>query len=129
MTHRTDRPQHSRERDDLTGEHTVGDAGQLILALLFAAAWLLDTIFGWTTFPGGLVSPYIRIPLAIIVLALAAVLAWRGMSIVFGERRETPQVITKSVFSVVRHPIYLSEILLYFGFILFNPSLIATLSG
>ena len=34
-------------------------------------------------------------------------------------------MITKGVFGLVRHPIYLSEILLYLGFLFFSASLAA----
>ncbi|MDD5723380.1 MAG: isoprenylcysteine carboxylmethyltransferase family protein [Syntrophales bacterium] len=44
----------------------------------------------------------------------------------FGEKRETPGVIRKGVFNVVRHPIYLSEILLYLGCLMLSLSLAAT---
>jgi len=33
----------------------------------------------------------------------------------FGEKSEHPDVIRKRVFEVIGHPIYLSELLLYFG--------------
>jgi len=54
-------------------------------------------------------------------------LAWTGLKIVFRETREEPQVITTGVFSIVRHPIYLSSILLYLGFILLSLSLLSVL--
>ena len=47
------------------------------------------------------------------------------MSIVFGEKRDKPCVIRKSVFNVVRHPIYLSEILLYLGLLMLSISMAA----
>jgi len=46
---------------------------------------------------------------------------------VFGEKREEPQVITTGVFSIVRHPIYFGSILLYLGFILLSLSLLSVL--
>ena len=55
--------------------------------------------------------------------ALSAYLAWAGLTIVFGEIRKEPHVIRKSVFGIVRHPIYISEILLYLGLLLLNTSL------
>ncbi len=113
-------------RDDLTGEHTVGDAGQIILVFLFTVTWILDTFFlRYTTFLNHHVPQVIRITLGIIVLVLAGILAKKGMSIVFGEKRETPGVIRKSIFNIVRHPIYLSEILLYLGLLLLSISLAA----
>ena len=59
----------------------------------------------------------------ILILLGSGYLAWKGLRIVFGEIRETPHVITKGVFSTVRHPIYLSAILLYLGQILLTLSL------
>jgi hypothetical protein len=38
-------PEEQKERNDLAGEHTLGDAGQIILACLYAAIWVLDTFF------------------------------------------------------------------------------------
>ena len=115
-----------KERDDLAGEHTVGDAGQIILACLFAAIWIPDTFFlKYTTVLNNHVPLGIRIPFGIVLLVLSGYLAKKGLSIVFGEKREKPGVIRKSVFSVVRQPIYLREILLYLGFLMLNISLAA----
>ena len=121
--HRHRRPKH---REDLTGEHVVGDGGQLAFALLFGAVWIIDTFFlQATTFLNRLVPLGIRIPLGLVLLILAGYLAGKGLSIVFGEVREEPVVITKSVFGVVRHPIYLAEILAYLGLLLMSLSLAA----
>jgi len=115
-----------KQREDLTGEHAVGDAGQLVLACLFAATWILDAFFlKYTTFLNHSIPPGIRIPFGVVLLFLSGYLAKKGMSIVFGEKRENPGVIRKSVFNVVRHPIYLSEILLYLGFLMLSISLAA----
>jgi len=115
-----------KQRDDLTGEHTVGDAGQIILSCLFVATWMLDTFFlKYTTFLNHYVPLGVRILFGVVLLVLSCILARKGLSIVFSEKRETPCVIRKSVFNIVRHPIYLSEILLYLGFIMLNISLAA----
>ena len=112
--------------DDLTGEHAVSDAGQLILACLFAVTWIADTFFlKVTTFLNQYVPLGVRIPSGVVLLVLAGYLAKTGMSIVFGKEREQPGVIRESVFSVVRHPIYLSEILLYLGLLTMSISLAA----
>ena len=115
-----------KHRDDLTGEHTVGDAGQLVLACLFAIAWTADTFFlNYTTFMNQYVPVVIRMPLGIVLLVISGYLARKGLTIVFGEEREKSAVIRKSVFNVVRHPIYLSEILLYLGLLMLSMSLAA----
>ena len=114
-------------RDDLTGEHTLGDAGQAILAILFGVIWIADSFFlQYTTFLNPLVPKIIRLPLGIVLLFASGYLAVVGLSIVFGEERETPVVIRKNVFGIVRHPIYLSEILLYLGLLMLSISLAAT---
>jgi protein-S-isoprenylcysteine O-methyltransferase Ste14 len=48
-----------------------------------------------------------------------------GLRTVFGEIRETSSVIRKGVFSAVRHPVYLGEILLYQGACIISMSLIS----
>jgi protein-S-isoprenylcysteine O-methyltransferase Ste14 len=113
-------------REDLIGENPVGDMGQIIFALLFTVVWILDTFFlKYTIFLNRHFSLAVRIPLGVILLLLSGYLARTGLSIVFGEEREKPEVIRKRVFGIVRHPVYLSEILLYLGFLMFSLSLYA----
>lgn len=115
-----------RHREDLTGEHRAGDVGQVILILIFLVVWVIDTFFlHSTTFLNRVIPAVIRIPVGAIVLILAGWLAKRGMAIVFGEVPEKPGVIRKGPFNVVRHPVYLAEILLYFGILLMSLSLAA----
>ena len=118
-----------RQRDDLTGEFRAGDAGQIVLACLFAATWIGDTFFlRWTVFLNGCVPLALRVPFGVVLLVLAAYLARTSLSIVFGEQRQTPAVIRRSVFGIIRHPVYLSEILLYLGFLMLSMSLAAALA-
>lgn len=120
-------PHHNHsDRDDLTGEHTTGDAGQIILAILFIGIWIADTVFfHYTTFLNDYVPNLVRIPIGIIILILAGYLARKSLAIVFGEVRETPAVIRKSIFNKIRHPMYLSEILLYLGLLIISLSIAA----
>ncbi len=124
MASRHSHRRHHHDRPDLVGEHKWGDAGQLIFALLFGGVWIADTFFlKLTTFPNALVPGFIRIPIGIVLLVLAGYLAWKGLAIVFGEQRETPGVIQKNVFGIIRHPIYMSEVLLYLGLLMLSLSL------
>lgn len=119
----TNQLQHS-ERTDLTGEHFLGDAGQILLAFLFFGIWITDTFFlNYATFINQHISLFIRLPAGIIIIFLSCYLAKTGLSIVFGEVREEACVIRKGVFNVVRHPIYLGEILFYLGLLVLNISL------
>jgi protein-S-isoprenylcysteine O-methyltransferase Ste14 len=115
-------------REDLVGEHTFGDMGQVILLLIFLTVWIADSFFlHYSTFLSNYVSLWVKIPMAAIILVIAGALAWEGMKIVFGETREKPAVIREGVFNLVRHPIYLGAILGYLGMIILTLSLAATL--
>jgi protein-S-isoprenylcysteine O-methyltransferase Ste14 len=116
------------QRDDLTGEHSFGDTGQFIFGLLFFGVWISDSfILRYTTQLNEVVPSMIRKPVGAVFLCLAAYGAWSGLKIVFSEVRETPSVIRKGIFGVIRHPIYLSEVLLYLGLFLMNMSLAAAI--
>ena len=109
---------HSRHagREDLTGEHKLGDTIQLILLIMFLTVWILDSVvLGFSTFLAESVPGFIRWPVGVILLGITFLLERSGLRAVFGKPQETPHVITRGVFSVVRHPIYLGAILAYAG--------------
>jgi protein-S-isoprenylcysteine O-methyltransferase Ste14 len=60
----------------------------------------------------------ITLPLAVLILIASAYMARTGLKKVFGEIQENPGVIRGGVFNIVRHPIYLSALLLYCGLLL-----------
>ena len=113
------------QRDDLAGEHGFGDAGQLILFVLFLVVWITDAfIFKYSTLLNDYIPFYaVRLWIGIVLLIISGYMAGTGLKIVFGKVRDKPHVIRQGVFSLIRHPIYLSEVLLYLGLFLFNTSL------
>jgi len=126
MTHKHSQNKKHQHWEDLTGEYFASDAGQIILALLFSGTWITDSFFlEYTTFLNQYIPLAIRIPIGLVFLIISGYLSIKGHSIVFGKNREEPCVIKKGVFSIVRHPIYLSEILLYLGLLILNSSLAA----
>ena len=113
-------------REDLTGEHALGDLGQLVFLVLFLAAWILDTVFiRYSAFVTDRIPLVVRLPLGVAVMVLSGYLAYSGLKIVFGEIREPPSVIRKGVFRWVRHPIYLGALLFYLGLLAFSFSFVA----
>jgi protein-S-isoprenylcysteine O-methyltransferase Ste14 len=122
-----DRKKTERDRHKhLTGEHRLGDAGQIVLVVAFLAVWVIDSFFlRSTTFLNVFVPLVVRIVIGILLLVMSAYFARNGLNIVFGQERQSPTVIREGVFGIVRHPIYLSEIILYLGLLAFSISLAA----
>jgi len=120
-------PKHDRknqDRDNLAGEHAFTDAGQLILAILFFVVWILDSFFlQWSTFLNGMIPLYVRLPVAALVIIPAIYLARASEKAIFGQEQATPHVVRTGVFAFVRHPLYLSELLLYLGILVASMSL------
>ncbi len=117
---------HGSGRPDLAGEHRFGDLGQAIFALLFAAVWIGDTFFlRLTTLGGESIPDWVQLTVGLILLGVSGFLAFSSLRTVFGEVRDPPVVIRTGLFAYIRHPMYLSEVLLYAGFIVMRVSLAA----
>jgi len=58
-------------------------------------------------------------------LAYLLIIVGLGLKTMFDEKRNRLMVVRTSVFSLVRHPVYLGSMLLYLGFIILSMSLIA----
>jgi protein-S-isoprenylcysteine O-methyltransferase Ste14 len=126
MQRRRETLQERAQRDDLTGEHRLGDTGQLVFFVLFLAVWLVDTFaLRATTWLNQYGSSLMRTVVGFALMGLSLYLASVGMKAVFGERRAEPGVIRTGLFGLVRHPIYLSEMALYVGFLVHSTSLAA----
>ena len=117
-------------RNDLVGEHPFGDAGQLIFAVSFSIVWILDSfVLHWTTMLNQYVPGWLQIALGCALLLLSGYMAISSIRIVFGEQRDPPCVIKVGLFAHVRHPMYVSEVLLYVGLFLLSLSLAALAVG
>ena len=114
-----------QHKDGLTGEHKAGDIGQLTLFILFMALWISDMFLTYSNFLNGHIPEAVRLPIGIVLLIVSGYAAGSGLRIVFGKQSQSAGVIRKGVFGLVRHPIYLSEIVLYSGLLILNVSLAA----
>ena len=73
-------------REDLTGEHRMGDTIQLILMIIFLAVWILDSfVLGFSTFLVDRLPGYVRLLVGIPVLIFATYLVRSGLKAVFGK--------------------------------------------
>ena len=121
---------HHNDREDLVGEHPFGDAGQIIFLIVFLILWVLDSfILKFSTFLAGYVPLTIRLILTTLILALGYYLGKKSMRIVFSEKRESPQVINKELYSHIRHPMYMAMMLFYKALIIATFSLLSLVLG
>ncbi len=119
-----------KHRKDLAGEHPLGDTGQIILAILFTAGLLIDKyIIHTSIIPPQSFPLHLRILTALPFFIISLLLAKSSHKTIFGEQRKELQVIKTGAFSIIRHPLYLSAILLYLGFIITTLSTIALSIG
>ncbi len=113
-------------RKDLAGEHPSGDTGQIILAILFIAGLLIDKLILHTSIlPPQSFPLHLRMLISLPFFISSLLLARSSHKTIFAEQRKELSVIKTGAFSIVRHPIYLSCILLYAGLIITSLSLIS----
>jgi protein-S-isoprenylcysteine O-methyltransferase Ste14 len=122
----TARNQHASDPGTLpekNGEHPLGDAGQLILLVVFLVIWVGDS-FIWCrpTF----LANYVPLALLLLILALTlagAFLLVKSGHVVISHGRPARGLVTTGAFRYVRHPLYLGCLLFYFGLALATASL------
>jgi len=116
-----------KHRDNLTGEHDAADIGQLALFIVFLAFWISDLFIGYSNFLNRYIPLAARLPSGVLLLASSVHLMISGLRVLFGGRAQPMGVVKYGVLGMVRHPVYLGEMLLYLGLLLLNVSLSAAL--
>ena len=113
-------------RRDLCEEHPYGHLGQYTGVIVFLIVWSLDSfIFKVSTGFAHFIPLTVRLVLAVLCFLAAVYLAWKSHRIIFEDFRDPPRVIDTSVFSIVRHPLYLSVLLIYCGLFFTTLSLLS----
>ena len=107
------------------GEHPLGDAGQLVLLIVFLIVWVGDSFFlHKSTFLSVYVPLSVRLVLLMIVAIFAISLIQAGHAVIHvGEPSQ--DLITSGAFKFVRHPLYLGCLLLYLGLVFSTLSIIS----
>ena len=97
------------------GEHPYGDAGQIILLVVYLAVWVADSFFlRRTTFLAAGFPLTIRLVICGLLMVIGFLLAGLGHRVI--EHKERPDhVVGTGGFRYVRHPLYLASILFYFA--------------
>lgn len=75
-----------RHRDNLAGEHRLGDIGQLTLYRLFMALWLSDMFWKYSNLLNAYIPSAIRLPIGVLLLIIAGYTAGSGLMIVFQKK-------------------------------------------
>ncbi|MHA1911155.1 MAG: methyltransferase family protein [Candidatus Kariarchaeaceae archaeon] len=113
-------------REDLLGEHKLGDIGQLTCLIVFLTVWITDSfIYELSTFLSTSVPFYARSIIGVPMAITAFIMARKGLKEVFQKVRDPPEVITTGAFAHSRHPIYLSEMILYLSLVVATLSLVS----
>src|SRR4030042_6820015 len=107
------------------GEHPFGDAGQLILLVLFLILWIVDSFFLRTsTLLSNPIRLYCRLVFLGLALATAAYLSMSGHDKICREQRGT-KVVSSGAFRYVRHPLYSACLLFYLGLAVSTASILS----
>jgi protein-S-isoprenylcysteine O-methyltransferase Ste14 len=107
-------------RSGLEAEHALCDRIQLVMLLLFFGVWTADLALhllstGSSVLLEFTVFPLLLIP-TVLVSGFGVYLISKSHSLVFGKNAIKSDVIDCSVYSWVRHPMYLGALLFCLGF-------------
>lgn len=116
---------HKHKHGGIGKEFPHTDQLNFILAIAFLLIWFLDTfIFQFSIWLTALIPLLIRIMIFASLFILAIILGNSSHKVLFGGNNEATSLIKNGVFAHVRHPLYLSMLLVYLAFALVSMSLI-----
>ena len=117
---------HSHKHRNLPGEHAITDIGQLILFVIFVLLIIIDIfILKFSNKMIGTLSQMLAIPLFLLFLLAGSYFIFISHRIIFRETDKDVELVTRDVFSIVRHPMYFGSILLFFSFVILSNSVLA----
>lgn len=105
-------------------EHPFGDFIQFLMFIIFLVVWVLDSIFFEFFKLNALIPLFIRVAFSILLLVLSGYLVVKSHFMVFGENR-IDKFVETSVYSIVRHPMYLGGLLFFLGLVIITLSVLS----
>lgn len=106
----------SSGRSDLGEEYPYSDQIQILLLLLFIVGWVMDSlVLKFSTHLADVVPLPLRLLMAGVLMACGLLLIARSHRLVLDDVRDEPVLVDSGVYSLVRHPMYLGIILVYWG--------------
>jgi protein-S-isoprenylcysteine O-methyltransferase Ste14 len=119
----------SKGRTGLGSEHPLCDRIQLLMVVLFFAVWGLDSlsffVFGYSMVIFGPIPLVVHLLLAFISTGFGVYLIAKSHQTVFGDAGHQSRLIDSSVYSWVRHPMYLGILMFCLGFFFASSSIIS----
>ncbi|MBN1938141.1 MAG: isoprenylcysteine carboxylmethyltransferase family protein [Candidatus Aminicenantes bacterium] len=113
-------------KPDHNGEHPWGDAGQLIILVVFLAVWVIDSFIAhYTTGPAHFLPLGIRLGAGGLLLILGLVSSGKGHRVLSNEIRQSGCLLKDGIFARVRHPLYLGSMLFYAGLTAMTASILS----
>lgn len=118
----------TEHRHGIGDEHPQAHIIMIFCGLLFTSIWILDSfLFHFGMELTNIIHIVIRGILFFVALILAFKLGMASHNMIFDRPNEPANLVTDGVFSYVRHPMYLSILLIKLGFLLLTMSLISIL--
>jgi protein-S-isoprenylcysteine O-methyltransferase Ste14 len=115
----------SGSRDNLAGEHALTDIGQLVLLVVFLFVWIVDSFVIRLSVLSAYVPLYIRVPFVLASVVAGVLLVRPSHRAIFGTATQRPQIVTRGVYQIVRHPMYLGSILFFLAFLVSTLSIMS----
>lgn len=116
----------TRSKHGMGKEYPHTDSILLLSAVLFSAVWVLDFfVFKFSGRCTGTVPDVFRVVLFVALEISAAPLGYLSHNALFSQKQEESKLIVNGVFAHVRHPLYLSILLTYLGFIFASMSIVS----
>ena len=116
----------ARSKHGMGKEYPHTDSILPLSAVSLSAVWVLDSfVFKSSARYTGAVPDIVRVVLFVALEISAALMGYLSHNALFGRKQEESKLIMNGIFAHVRHPLYLSILLAYLGFVFASMSIVS----